>query len=136
MAVAVEGREALRKLERVGRDAMRGSALDRLGDLGGEREQQLDQRPLARVQRRALGVDHRRGRRGEALLADLREHRRDPGVRVLHVVDRVLARLLAREVEVEVYRRVVRAREQVPTRRVDADLGDELIERDELPGAL
>ena len=57
-------------------------------------------------------------------------------MRVLHVVDGVLAGLLAREVEVEVDGRVVRAREQVPARRVDADLRHELVERDELAGAL
>ena len=50
-AVAVEGREALGELERVGGDAVRRAPLGRLGELAGEREQQLDQRALGRVQR-------------------------------------------------------------------------------------
>ena len=57
-------------------------------------------------------------------------------MRVLHVVDGVLAGLLPREVEVEVDRRVVRARQQIPARGVHADLAHEVIERDELSGAL
>ena len=57
-------------------------------------------------------------------------------MRVLHVVDRVLAGLLASEVEVEVDGRVVRARQQVPAGGVDADLLDEVVERDELPRPL
>ena len=66
----------------------------------------------------------------------LREHRGDARVRVLDVVDGVLVGLLARQVEVEVDGRVVRAREQVPARGVDADLRDEVVERDELARAL
>ena len=51
-AVAVERREGLGELERVGGDAVRAAPLGRLGDLGGEREQLLDQLALGRVQRR------------------------------------------------------------------------------------
>ena len=62
----------------------------------------------------------------------LRRTRFDPCVRVLHVVHRVLGALAGREIEVEVDRRVVRARQQEPARRVDADLVDQLVERHEL----
>ena len=75
-------------------------------------------------------------RSSDPRLADSREHRGDTRVRVLDVVDVVLLGLLAREVEVEVDGRVVGAREQVPARRVDADLGDQVVERDEFAGAL
>ena len=57
-------------------------------------------------------------------------------MRVLHVVDRVLLALLAREVEVDVERRVARALEHEEARGVDADVVDQLVERDELALAL
>src|SRR5215208_6872372 len=62
--------------------------------------------------------------------------RRDPRVRVLAVVDGVLVRLLARELEVEVDRRVVRALEEEEARGVDADVVEQVVERDELALAL
>ena len=55
---------------------------------------------------------------------------------VLDVVDGILGRLAAREVEVEVDHRVVGAREHEVARCVDADFGEELVERDELAAAL
>ncbi len=51
-AVAVEGREALRQLERVGGDPVRRTTLGGGGELAGEVEQLLDQRALAGVKRR------------------------------------------------------------------------------------
>ena len=48
-AVAVERRERLRELERVGGDAVRRAPLGRLGDLAGEGQQLLDQLTLGRV---------------------------------------------------------------------------------------
>ena len=53
-------------------------------------------------------------------------------MRVLHVVDRVLARLLARQIEVQVDGRVVRACQQIPARGVHADLRQQVVQRDEL----
>ena len=75
-------------------------------------------------------------RRGHPLLPRLAQHRGDPRVRVLDVVDGVLGRLLAGEVEVEVDRRVVRALQQEEARRVDPDLVHEVVERHELAPAL
>jgi len=60
--------------------------------------------------------------------ARLRQHRGDPRVRVLHVVDRVVGALAHGEVQVEVDGRVVGALQQVEARRVDADLLDQLVE--------
>ena len=57
-------------------------------------------------------------------------------MRVLDVVDRVLLAALAREVEVEVERRVVRALKHEEARRVHADVVDQLVERHELAAAL
>src|SRR3712207_8162749 len=54
----------------------------------------------------------------------------DPRVRVLDVVDGVLLALLAREVDVELDRLVVAARDEEPACRVDPDLLDELREED------
>src|SRR3954465_12198405 len=50
LAVAVEGREDLRELERVGRDAVRRPAVGRLRDLVGPGEQLLDQGALGRME--------------------------------------------------------------------------------------
>ena len=52
----------------------------------------------------------------------------NPGVRVLDVVDGVLLAPFARKVDVDVDRLVVSARNEVPARRVDADLVHELVE--------
>jgi hypothetical protein len=62
--------------------------------------------------------------------------RRDPCVRVLAVVDGVLGRLLAREREVQVDRRVVRSLQKEEPRRVYADVVDQVVERHELALAL
>ena len=51
---------------------------------------------------------------------------------VLHVVDRVLAGLLDRQVEVEVERRVVAAADQEEARRVNADSLDEVVDGDDV----
>src|SRR5450759_6031401 len=77
-----------------------------------------------------------RERSRNTLWPGLEEHRGDPGVRILDVVDRVLARMLARQIEVEVDRGVVRARQQEPAGRIHADLLQEILERDELARAL
>ena len=57
-------------------------------------------------------------------------------MRVLDVVHGVLARLLARQLDVEVDRAIVRALEHEEPRRVDADLVEQVIERDEVPTPL
>ena len=125
----------LRELERVGGDAVRRPPLGRLGELVREREQTLEQRPLRGVQR--LGrLRFAQSASRDAVRAGPRQHRGDPGVRVLDVVDGVVGALAHRQVEVEVDRRVVRAREQEEARRVDADLVDQLVERHVLALAL
>ena len=63
----------------------------------------------------------------------------DPGdarVRVLDVVDGVLLRPLGREVDVELDRLVVAARDEVPARCVDADRVEELVEEDDVAAPL
>ena len=60
----------------------------------------------------------------------------DPRVRVLDVVDRVLLRPLGGEVDVELDRLVVPARDEVPAGGVDADLVDQLGEEDDVAAAL
>ena len=71
-----------------------------------------------------------------ALLPRLAEDGRDARVRVLHVVDRVVLRLAARQLQVDLERRVGAARGQEPARRVDADLVEQVVERGDLAGAL
>ena len=63
----------------------------------------------------------------------------DPGdarVRVLDVVDGVLLRLLGGEVDVDLDRLVGAAVDEVPARRVDADLVDEVVEEDDVAAPL
>ena len=60
----------------------------------------------------------------------------DPRVRVLHVVDGVLLRLLGREVDVDLDRLVGAAVDEVPARGVDADLVHELVEEDDVAAPL
>ena len=55
---------------------------------------------------------------------------------VLDVIDRVLARLLARELDVELDRAVVRSLEHEEPGRVDADLVEQVVEHDEVAAAL
>ena len=60
----------------------------------------------------------------------------DPGVRVLHVVDRVVLRLAAGQLEVEVERGVVAALEQEPARGVHPDVVEQVVERHDRARAL
>ena len=57
-------------------------------------------------------------------------------MRVLDVVDRVLLRLLGRQVDVDLDRLVVAPGDEVPAGGVDADLLDELLEEDDVAAAL
>ena len=57
-------------------------------------------------------------------------------MRVLHVVDRVLLRALLREIDVELDRLVVAARDEVPARGVDADGVEQLVEEDDVATTL
>ena len=132
LAVAVEGVEVGGDRRRVGADAMGSAARRGLADLVGELEQALDEVPLGRLQRRAGSR-----RPGLARLAvGFAQDAGDTRVRVLHVVDGVVARLAPRQLEVEVDRGVVAAPEHEPAGRVDADVVDQLVERDEVAAAL
>ena len=57
-------------------------------------------------------------------------------MRVLDVEDGVLRGLLGREVDVDVDRLVVAARDEVPAGRVDADLVDEVVQEHDVAAAL
>ena len=85
------------------------AARRRLLHLAGEGEQLLDQRALGGFQRRVRARpagDRAKGRLNPGL-AGLLAQRRDAGVGVLHVVNRVVAGLLACQVQVQVHGRVV-----------------------------
>ena len=60
----------------------------------------------------------------------------DPSVRVLDVVDGVLLAPLRRQVDVDLDRLVGAARDEVPARRVDPHLVEELVEEDDVAAAL
>ncbi len=59
-----------------------------------------------------------------------REHASQPRVRVLHVVDRVLVRLPARQIEVEGHVRVALPHEEEPAGDIHAHVVEELPQRD------
>ena len=73
---------------------------------------------------------------GAGACGRLAEDPADPGVDVLDVVDGVLARLLGREVDVDLDRLVVAAVDEEPAGEVDADLVDEVVEEDHVALAL
>ena len=74
--------------------------------------------------------------RGRRLRRSVAEDPGDAGVRVLDVEDRVLRGLLGREIDVDVDRLVVAARDEVPAGRVDADLVDEVVQEHDVAPAL
>ena len=94
--------------------------------------QPLDDVALLRLRVVAAGV----GRHLLALGQLLAQDAVDAGVRVLHVVDRVLAGALAGQVDVDVERLVVGAGHEEVAQRVDADGVGELVDRDDVAAAL
>ncbi len=114
--VPVERGELLGQLQRVGGDAVRRSTSRRLPTSAGNASSLLISARSAGMQSFGAIADKRIGalagarqRQPHLLGAGPGKHRGDTRVRVLHVVHGVLARLLAREIEVEVDRGVVRA---------------------------
>ena len=73
---------------------------------------------------------------GPGVRGRLAEDPADPRVDVLDVVDGVLARLLGREVDVDLDRLVVAAVDEEPAREVDAHLVDEVVEEHDVALAL
>src|SRR5438093_10152158 len=107
---------------------MLADVVDELGE--SEHETHEVELALFREQRgaRAGGIDPALSRRTQ----DARNTR----VRVLHVVDGILVRLLHRELEIEIQLAVgARLKEEVP-RRVPAYGFDHLLEQQKLPGPL
>ena len=106
---------------------MRGAPLGGLGNDLRKLQESLDQIALLLLQR---------DRCVTAFALRITQNARNPGVRVLHVVDGVFLRPLGGEVDVDVDRLVVPARHQIPPRRVDADLVDQLVQEDHVAPAL
>src|ERR671910_294610 len=126
--VVVEAVEVVREPDRVVRKPVWGSALGGLRHDVGELDQPLDQ--VALLRRRVSRV------RRSLRVAGIPEDPRDPGVRVLDVVDGVLLAPLPRQVDVDVDRLVMSARDEVPARGVHADLVHELVEEDDVAAPL
>ena len=126
------------ELAEVGVHAVRAAPFDGLED--DEREPREGAHQVAFVGA-DLDVAERRPRRRCCRLAALvrgqiAQHAADPGVGVLHVVDGVLARLLHREIEVEVECRVVTAGDHEEAHGVDPDGGGKVVDRDDIAAAL
>src|SRR6188508_3401342 len=127
--VVVEAVEVVGDADGVRREGMRAATLGRLGHDRGELGEPLDELTLRRL-------DRARGLRGGRSALGVTQDAGDPGVRVLDVVDRVLVAALAGEVDVDVHRLFVAAREQVPASRVNTDLVEKLVEEDDVPASL
>src|SRR6266550_4272188 len=126
--IAIEAVERAGELERVGRELMDTIVLTYVVDELREPQNEPDEVELA-LCRKECGV---RAIRVDAALIGRSQDARDARVRVLHVVDGVLVRLLHRELEIEVELPVgARLQEEVP-RRVLADCLDDLLEQQEL----
>ena len=117
--VVVEAMEVVGDPDRVDRNRMRRTPLRCLQHDGRKLGESLDQLPLLR---RKL-VRHGCRVRCFARVAD---DSGDARVRVLHVVDRIFLRPLRGEVDVDVDRLIVAARDEIPARCVDADPVDQL----------
>src|SRR5918995_7304827 len=124
----IEAVEVVREPDCVVRKPVGRSALGGLRHDVGELDQPLDQ--VALLRRRVSRV------RRSLRVAGIPEDPRDPGVRVLDVVDGVLLAPLARQVDVDVDRLVMSARDEVPARGVHADLVHELVEEDDVAAPL
>ena len=72
----------------------------------------------------------------DAALGRLLENARDPGVGVLHVEDRIIARLSLGKLQIEIEMAVRLAHEKKESRRIPPDFFDHFFQRDELAGAL
>src|SRR5439155_1415026 len=126
--VAIEAVERAGALERVGRELMDPVVLaDVVDELGEPQDEPYEiELALRRQQRRVRAIG------AHSALAGRPQDARDPRVRVLHVVDRILVRLLDRELEVEVELPVGARLQEEVTRRVLADGFDDLVEQQEL----
>src|SRR3954447_12502424 len=127
--LVVEAVEVVGDADRVGRNRLRAALHRCVGDDRGELGEALDQLPLLRRKRL-------RRRSVAARFTCIAQDPRDACVRVLHVVHRVLLRLLRREVDVDLDRLVGAAVDEEPSRRIHADLVEEVVEEDDIPAAL
>ena len=96
-------------------------------------EHLADQRQFALVRQQR---DVTRGLRIPPQVSGVAQYARDAGVGILDIVHRVLIRLLNRQFQIEINRRINRAHEQQEMDRVRANLVEQLAQRDELPGPL
>ena len=88
------------------------------------------------ISSRSSGASGTAGSADTCRVAGVAEDAGDARVRVLHVVDGVLLRLLRREVDVDLDRLVGAAVDEIPARGVDADLVHELVEEDDVAAPL
>src|ERR1700730_1392302 len=123
--LVVEAVKVVGNADRVLRDRLRATLLGRVGGNRGQLGQALDQLPLLRSERSG---EIRRERR----VACVAEDPRDTCVRVLHVVDRILLRFLRRKIDVDLDRLIGPAFDEIPARRVDADLVHEVVQEDDV----
>src|SRR6266581_6432428 len=124
--LVVEAMKVVGDPDGIDRDRMRCTTLCSLCDDEGELQEPFDQVPLLlRELHRSVSL----------FAVRVTQDAGDPRVCVLDVVDGVLLRALGGELDVDVDRLVVSPRDEVPARRVDTDLVDQLVEEDDIPAA-
>src|SRR3954465_2310361 len=127
--VVVEAVEVVRNADRVGRQGVGPATLGRLLDDGRKLREPLDELALFRS-------EGARRRRESLASVGVPEDARNARVRVLHVVDGILVGPLPGEVDVDLHRLLVPAGEEVPPGGVDADLVQEVVEKDDVAAPL
>ena len=135
-AVAVEAVERAREVAHPRRDLLRRA---RLRGLVRRRRDTARARAAARPRARARASARSTvssGRRATPVGRGLAADRRDPRVRVLHVVDGILHRLRGDDVEIERLRRVDALQQERHARDVGIDLVEDVGERDDVAGPL
>jgi len=128
-AGAVEGMEQTGQILHVIADLARHAGLGRIRDHVRQLVDVLHQLHLLGVGQQAEGIDRLIGR----ALADDRAHAR---VSVLHVVDRVVLRLLAGQFQIEVHVGLDVSGDEEPAGGVNADVVAQFAQRDGVAGAL
>src|SRR4051812_9704448 len=129
--VAIEPMERARELERVDGQEMHAAMRDDLAEQLRELLHETDHLALPgrgeQLQIRTLGR--------HPALPRCAEDARDPRVRVLHVIDGVVVRLLHGQLEIEIERRVRAALQQEEPRDIRTDRVEHVLEEQELSGA-
>src|SRR5450432_3838716 len=134
MMLVIPGVHQLRRVVQIACHAMRLQRLGGAGEHWRKVQQRLDQLSLLGLDER-IKVDVARNERRRINVADAKNPAQ-ARVRHLDVIDRILLRLRAREIDVEHQLRLGLSHREEVAHRIAADVGEQLLERDDGPRAL